>query len=97
MTISDQTFAVHDTRGFVHNGRIVYALQYDLESPLPHSRCVIVWLTPDVAATTPWIASAEPGRRIVTTKPGEFIRFRGELHKVTGVSVYCPSKLPETP
>jgi hypothetical protein len=36
------------SEGFVHNGQIIYALQYDLENPPPQlCSTLIVWLTPD--------------------------------------------------
>jgi hypothetical protein len=94
MTTSNQIFAIQQTAGFIHRGQIVYALQYDIETKPPRSRCLIVWLTPDGDATAPWIESAHSGKRIVTTKPGEHIRFKGELQKVTGVSIYRASPLP---
>jgi hypothetical protein len=40
------TPAVPDlSAGFVHKGRIVYALEYWIETPPPCSRNLIVWLT----------------------------------------------------
>ncbi len=80
--------AIDLSAGFIHHGRIVYALQYDLEAEPPHSRCLIVWLTPAGDPQSPWIEAAYSGKRIVTTKPGEHIRFKGELQKIVGVSVY---------
>jgi hypothetical protein len=94
MPTSDQIFAVQQTTGFIHRGQIVYALQYDLEAPPPRSRCLIVWLTPMGDATAPWIQPSHAGKRIVTTKPGEHIRFNGELQKVTGVSIYRSLAMP---
>lgn len=88
MSTSDQIFAVQQTTGFIHREQIVYALQYDLETPPPRSRCLIVWLTSTGDATASWIQPSHTGKRIVTTKPGEHIRFKGELQKVTGVSIY---------
>lgn len=81
--------------GFVHNGQIVYSLEYWLETTPPVSRSLIVDLTPSGDAAQPWILPAEPGRRIVTTKPGDCIRFRGELQRVTAVNVYRGSQLPQ--
>jgi hypothetical protein len=94
MPTSDQIFAVQQTTGFIHRGQIVYALQYDLETPPPRSRCLIVWLTPTGDATALWIQPSHTGKRIVTTKPGEHIRFKGELQKVTGVSIYRSLAMP---
>ncbi|MGI8979574.1 MAG: hypothetical protein ACR2FY_10135 [Pirellulaceae bacterium] len=87
--------AVDLSAGFIHHGRIVYALQYDMEAERPHSRCLIVWLTPAGDATAPWIEAAYSGRPIVATKPGEHVRFRGRLKRVKGVSVYRSLPLPE--
>jgi hypothetical protein len=97
MPTSDHIFAVHDTRGFVHNGRIVYALQYDLETPPPSSRCLILWLTPDGDCQNPRIQSAYTGKRLATTKPGEHIKVGGKLEKVVSVNVYRASRLLGTP
>jgi len=97
MPTSDQIFAVHDTRGFVHNGRIIYAIEYWLETPRPRSSHLIVWLTPDGDAQAPWIEFAYAGKRIVTTKPGEQIKFKGKLEKVINVSVWRSSRLLESP
>lgn len=99
MPTSDQIFAVQRTEGFLHNGQIVYALQYDLEAEPPASRCLIVWLTPEGDATAPWIEAAYTGKRIVTTKPGEHVRFKGKLERVLAVEVYrslplVPSQQP---
>jgi hypothetical protein len=94
MPTSEQIFAVQRTEGFIHDGRIVYALTYWLETPPPHSRCLIVWLTPEGDATAPWIESAYTGKRIVTTKPGEHVRFRAKLDKVVSVEVFRSLPLP---
>jgi hypothetical protein len=72
--------------GFVHKGQIVYALQYDFESP--PGGTLIVWLTPHGDPQVPWIESAYSGKRIVTTKPGGHIRCHCELRKVAGVGIY---------
>lgn len=69
MPTADQIFAVQRAEGFRHNGQIVYALSYQLESPPPFYRHLIVWLTPEGDATAPWIESAYTGKRIITTKP----------------------------
>ena len=50
--------------------------------------------TPEGDATAPWIQPAYAGKRIVTTKPGEHIRYQGELRKVAGVSIYRALPLP---
>jgi hypothetical protein len=72
MPTSAQIFAVVRTEGFLHNRQIVYAVQYDLESPPPQLPCtLIVWLSPKGDATAPWIEPAFSVKRIVTTMPGE--------------------------
>ena len=49
---------------------------------------LIVWLDHDGNSLPPWVRSAEPGRRIVATKPGDVIVHRGEPKTVVGVAVY---------
>src|SRR5678816_2717565 len=79
--------------GFVHKGRIVYALEYWLETPPPRSRNLIVWLTPSGDSQTGGVVHSDRSRRIVTTKPGERILVRGELETVKEVKVYRSSSL----
>jgi len=81
--------------GFVHDGRIIYAIEYWLETPPPGSSHVIVWLTPDGDSQFGRVTSAYTGKRLVTTKPGEHIRVGGKLEKVVSVSAYRSSQLPE--
>ncbi len=77
----------HLTRdGFFHNGQIVYAVQHDLATTPPSS--LIVWLDADGTSLHPWVRPAEPGKRMVTVKPGDMIMHNGEPRTVTGVSVY---------
>jgi len=83
--------------GFVHDGRIIYAIEYWLETPPPGSSHVIVWLTPDGDCQNPRIQSAYTGRRLVTTKAGEHVRVGDKLEKVAGVNVYRASQLPGLP
>jgi hypothetical protein len=82
--------------GYVHNGQVVYALQFDLEAEPGLSRCLIVWLTSDGHSVAPWIQPDEQDRHIVTTKVGEHIKVRDKLEKVIGVSIYRASDLPQT-
>ena len=74
--------------GFIHKGRIVYALEYWLETPPPRSRHLIVWLTPSGDAEQIGIVHSDPCRCIVTTKPGEQILVRGQVETVKEVNVY---------
>lgn len=85
--------AIDLSAGFVHNGRIIYAIEYWLETPPPSSRNLIVWLTPEGDSQNPRIESAYTGKRLVTTKPGEHIRVGGKLEKVISVSAYRFSQL----
>jgi hypothetical protein len=80
--------------GFVHGGRIIYAIGYWLETFPPSSRNLIVWLTPDGDCQNPRIESAYTGKRIVAAKPGEYIKVAGKLEKVVSVSAYRSSQLP---
>ena len=59
----------HPHAGFIHNGLIVYALQYALATE-PAS-WLIVWLDELGNSLHPYVRASEPNRRIVTVKPGE--------------------------
>ena len=74
--------------GFVHDGRIIDAIEYWLETPPPSSRNLIVWMTPDGDSQFGSIQSAYTGKQIVTTKPGEHIKSSGKLEKFVSVSAY---------
>ena len=92
------TPAVPDlSAGFVHKGRIVYALEYWLEVEPPQFRQVIVWLNPSGDSQTGGVVHSDPSRRIVTTKPGEQIRVHGQLETVKVVNVYRSSSLAPEP
>lgn len=88
------TLAPNLDAGFVHKGRIIYAVEYWLDTPPPCSRHLIVWLTPSGDSQTAGIVHTEPGRRMVTTKPGEQISIHGKIETVTAVNVYRSSMLP---
>jgi hypothetical protein len=72
--------------GFVHKGLIVYALQYALATG-PTS-WLIVWLDEQGNSVHPWVRAAEPGKRIVTVKPGDKILHDGKEHRVAAVTIY---------
>ena len=72
--------------GFRHNGLIVYAIQYELDTKPPS--WLIVWLDSDGNSLHPWVWPEKSGRRIVAIKPGDVIVHRGEPKTVTGVAVY---------
>jgi hypothetical protein len=92
-------FTTLGAEGFIHNGRIVYALDYQLETPPPASRHLIVWIDRKGDALAPWIKPGVSDRRIVTTKPGQYILFKGQREKVVAVSVYrsLPCHVPQEP
>ena len=72
--------------GFLHNGQVVYAVQYDLATT--PSSSLIDWLDADGKSLHPWVRPTEPGNRMVTVKPGDVILHNGEPRTVAGVSVY---------
>ena len=77
-----------DNEGFIHNGRIVYAIQYKLKpAPGMYSSYVIAWL--DRAGNS--ISPAQPAEKVklmVTVKPGDWIVIGDERLEVVGVEVY---------
>ena len=77
--------------GFLHNGQIVDAVQYDLATTASSS--LIVWLDADGNSLHPWARPAESGKRMVTVKPGDVILHNGEPQTVAGVSVYAALRL----
>jgi hypothetical protein len=72
--------------GFRHNGLIVYAVQYELESAPPS--WLIVWLDGRGNSVRRCVRPAEPERRMVTVRPGDTLLHYGKPHRVAGVSVY---------
>jgi hypothetical protein len=70
--------------GFVHKGRIVYALYYRLTD----GTGVVTRLDSD-GNTITGARPAEPGRRIVTTKPGDWIFVGAERKQVAAVRVFA--------
>jgi len=67
--------------GFIHDGRIVYLVIYTLTT----GRGIVVRLDRD-GNDLNGARHEEPGRRIVTTKPGERIWALGEWRTVAGVA-----------
>ena len=57
-----------DNGGFIHNGRIVYAIQYRLDD----RSTVICWLDRAGNSISPF-QPAEPGTLMMTVKPGDWI------------------------
>jgi len=76
----------HPRPDFVHNGLIVYALQYALATE-PAS-WLIVWLDERGNSLHPYVRASEPKRRIATVKPGETIWHKGAEYRVAAVVVY---------
>ena len=76
----------HTLSGLRHGNLIVYAVQYELASTPPSWQ--IVWPDSDGNSLHPWVRSAQPQRRIVTTESGDAIVDGGEPKTVAGVAVY---------
>ena len=76
----------HTRQGFRHRNLFVYAVQYELATTPPS--WLIMWLDSDGNSLHPWVRPAVPGRRIVTTNPGDVILHHGEPKAVAGVAVY---------
>jgi len=71
---------------FLHKGRIVWAIYYDLVD----GRAVIVWLDRD-SNVLECAQHRDPSKRIVTAKPGDEIVFNRERAKVAAVKVFRES------
>jgi hypothetical protein len=69
--------------GFLHNGRIVWALYYNLAD----GRGLVVWLDRDGNALTN-TQHGDASKRIVAVKSGDEIVFNGERATVAGVKVF---------
>ena len=76
------------TGGFHNRERIVYSIIYELESPPPTKAELIVPPDSEDNSLNGLATSDPPGRPIVTVKPGEWIRFKGEPRLVLAVEVY---------
>ena len=76
------------TEGFMHNGRKVWSILYQLGSPPPTRRELVVPLNGDGYSLNGLATSDPPGMPIVTVKPGEWTRFKGEPRLVLAVEVY---------
>jgi len=72
--------------GFRHRDLIIHAVRYELAT-FPRSM-LIVWLDERGNSLMPWARPAEPGKPMVTVKPGDLIIHIGEALKVVGVSIY---------
>ena len=72
--------------GFRHRDLIVYTVQYELATTPPS--WLIVWLDERGDSVHPWVRSAEAGKRIVATSPGDVIVHRRAEVQVEGVTIY---------
>lgn len=72
--------------GFRHNGLIVYAVLYELDTTPPS--WLIVWLDQHGESLRPWIRPADRHRRMAAIKAGDVILHRGTALRVVGVKVY---------
>jgi hypothetical protein len=80
--------------GFFHKGRVVYAVQYELEIPPPRTAFIIVWLNPDGTSSS-GTSHADPSKVIVQAKPGDKIILpNGERRIVKAVRVWSEQKRP---
>ena len=79
------------TEGFMHKGRKVWSILYQLEAPPPTLAELVVPLNSDGYSLKGLATSDPPGRPIVAVKPGEQILFRGERQRVLAVEVYIAS------
>ena len=48
----------------------------------------MVWLDEHGNSLHPWVRAAEPGKRIVTVKPGDMIWHDGKEHRVAELAIY---------
>ena len=70
--------------GFLHDGRIVYAVKYELAG----GSSLIVWLDRAGNDLNGYTRHGDPKRRIVTAKPGDVILHRGQPRTVESVEAY---------
>ena len=78
-------------RGYLHKGRIIWAVYYTLDD----GRGLIVWLDRDGNAPK-GAQHGDPRKRVVTVNAGDEIVFNGERATVTAVKVFRESS-PMTP
>ena len=72
-----------DNEGFIHNGRIVYALQYRLDD----RSTVICWLDWVARLISPF-QPEEQGKLMVTVKSGDWITNGIDRRQVVSLEVY---------
>src|SRR6478752_4056768 len=60
--------------GFIHRGRIVYSVMYDLDG----GSALIVWFDRAGNDLNRRVRHSDPQRRIVTAKPGDVILYDGQ-------------------
>ncbi|HUE70842.1 MAG TPA: hypothetical protein VMP01_08120 [Pirellulaceae bacterium] len=79
-----------ETPYFQHprTGQRIYAPEYRAEKTPAVPQTIIVWLTPEGDSVQGITRPEVPGKRLVTTKPGEWIINGGERWQVKSVQVY---------
>jgi hypothetical protein len=70
------------------DGRTIFALMYWLVTPPPQSRSLCVWFDERGNDANGHTGHAEPGRLVVTAKPGEWLLWKGNRVQVESVEVY---------
>jgi len=70
--------------GFLHNGRIVYSVQYELV----RGTSFIVWFYRAGNDKNGRVWHSDPQRRIVTARPGEVILYEGQPRTVVSLAPY---------
>jgi hypothetical protein len=71
-----------DREGFLHNGRIVYSVQYELVG----GSSIIVWFDRAGNDLNGRVCHSEPGRAIITTNPGDVIFYAGQPRTVVSLA-----------
>jgi hypothetical protein len=79
--------------GFIHKGRLVYALQYDLVG----RGSIIVWLDEGGNDLNGRVQHSDPQRSIVTARAGDVIFYEGQPVTVERGVVYRALKVCSTP
>jgi hypothetical protein len=74
--------------GFIHDGRIVYSVIYDLDG----GSALIVWFDRGGNDLNGRVWHSDAKRRIVTTKPGDVIMYEGQPRRVVKLAPYSQSR-----
>jgi hypothetical protein len=68
--------------------RLVYCLRFELETPPPTSRALIVWLNADGNFQPEYARPMDRGKRVVDVGPGDRLWHRGQISTVRSVAPY---------